>query len=99
MSGFWRRRPPVAEKSPGVIGVPSAWKKMRRGPSELNLSTTFDGLKGFGKAARAGVAAQPKALAAAAWPCVCPAVAIEKRPPLVFRCRHRYSPENLTITY
>ena len=49
----------MAEKSPGVIGVPSAWKKMRRGPSELNPSTTFDELKGFGKAAPAGVAAQP----------------------------------------
>jgi hypothetical protein len=51
MSGFWRRRPPVAEKSPGVIGVPSAWKKMRRGPSELESSTTFSELNGFGKAA------------------------------------------------
>jgi hypothetical protein len=59
ISGFWRTRPHVAEKSPGVIGVPSAWKKMRRGPSELNPSTTFDELKGFGKAAPAGVAAQP----------------------------------------
>src|SRR5215475_14720202 len=79
ISGFWRRRPPVARKSPGVIGVPSAWKKTRRGPSELKVSTTFDGPKGFGKAAAAGVAAQPKALAAAEWPWVCPAVAIERR--------------------
>lgn len=38
-SGFWRSSPPVAEKSPGVSGVPSARKKTRRGPSELKLST------------------------------------------------------------
>src|SRR5215475_10118164 len=61
MSGFCKRSPPVFRKFPGVIGVPSAWKKMRRGPSELKVSTTFDELKGFGKAAPAGVAAQPKA--------------------------------------
>src|SRR5262245_23693261 len=99
MSGFWRRSPPVAEKSPGVIGVPSAWKKMRRGPSELKVSTTFDGLKGFGKAAPAGVAAQPKALAAELWPRVCPVVPIEERPRLEFRCRNRSAaPVFFTIT-
>ena len=32
-SGFWRRTPPVEEKSPGVSAVPSASKKTRRGPS------------------------------------------------------------------
>src|SRR5262249_39880105 len=60
---------------------------------------TFDGPKGFGKAAPAGVAAQPKALAAAAWPCVCPAVAIDRRPRLVFRGRNRSAaPVFFTIT-
>src|SRR5215510_9801129 len=109
MSGFWRRRPPVAETSPGVISVPSAWKKMRRGPSELNSSTVLDELKGFGngpvglgagpKDVAAGVAAQPKALAAELWPCVCPAVAIERTPRLVFRCRNRSAaPVFFTIT-
>src|SRR5215813_639982 len=70
MSGFCSRVPPVAEKSPGVIGVLFALKKMRLGPSELNNSTVFVELKGFGNgpegfggAAKlaAGVAATPKA--------------------------------------
>jgi hypothetical protein len=39
ISGFWRTSPPVEEKSPGVMGVPSGSKKTRRGPSELKVST------------------------------------------------------------
>jgi len=71
MSGFCIRVPPVEEKSPGVIGVLFALKKMRLGPSELNNSTVFVELKGFGngpkgfggapKGLAAGVAATPKA--------------------------------------
>ena len=48
MSGFWRTVPPVDEKFPGVIGLPSAWKNTRLGPSELKVSTTFEELNGFG---------------------------------------------------
>ena len=50
-SGFWRRTPPVEEKSPGVSAVPSrVVNKTRRGPSELNGSTGFAGppVKGLG---------------------------------------------------
>ena len=38
-SGFCSSFPPVDENLPGVIGVPSASKKIRRGPSELYVST------------------------------------------------------------
>src|SRR5262245_9283765 len=40
MSGLTSRMPPLVpnRKFPGVIGVPSALKNMRRGPSELNPS-------------------------------------------------------------
>src|ERR1019366_7979118 len=40
ISGFCRTAPPEAEKLPGVIGVPSAWKKTWRGPSELDRKST-----------------------------------------------------------
>src|SRR2546425_10631880 len=48
MSGFWRTRPPFEEKLPAVYGVPFAWKKIRRGPSELNVSTELGELNGGG---------------------------------------------------
>ena len=38
MRGCWKTVPPVEEKFPGVKAVPSPWKKLRRGPSELNVS-------------------------------------------------------------
>src|SRR5580765_7806633 len=66
ISGLLRTVPPVDEKFPGVIGDPSALKKTRRGPSEVNNSTPLVALKGFGngpvgkpaeKGAAAGVAA------------------------------------------
>jgi hypothetical protein len=76
MSGFWRSVPPVAEKLPGVMAVPLALKKIRRGPSELNRSTVLLALNGLGKgpvglgagppASAAGVAATPNASAAQA---------------------------------
>ena len=48
ISGLLRTVPPVDEKSPGVIGDPSALKKMRRGPSDVNSSTLLAELNGFG---------------------------------------------------
>ena len=38
-SGFWSSFPPVEEKLPAVMGVPSGSKKIRRGPSELEVRT------------------------------------------------------------
>ena len=82
-----------------MYGVLFAWKKTRRGPSELKSSVTFAGPNGFGNGPtgfgamsngrRAGLAAQENASAAAEWPCVVPEVAICKRPRFVFRCRKR----------
>src|SRR5262245_12703941 len=40
-SGLFRSCPPEEVKLPGVNGVPSPAKKMRRGPSELNHSTAL----------------------------------------------------------
>src|SRR3989442_1128560 len=48
ISGLFRTCPPVDEKLPTVIALPSLLKKIRRGPSELNVSTTLLGLKAFG---------------------------------------------------
>ena len=48
MSGLLRTAPPVDEKFPGVIGVPSALKNTRRGPSLLKISTTLLELKTLG---------------------------------------------------
>src|SRR5258708_491464 len=59
MSGFCSTWPPVEDTFPGVIGVPSAPKKMRRGPSELNVSTRLPVLNGCGNTAPACVAATP----------------------------------------
>ena len=39
MSGFSNSSPPVEEKFPTVMGVPSGSKKIRRGPSELEVRT------------------------------------------------------------
>jgi hypothetical protein len=62
----------VCLASLGVMASPFAWKKIRRGPSELNVSTTLLELNGLGNAAPAGVAATPKEPSAlvVAWPCV-----------------------------
>src|SRR5262245_7439010 len=48
MSGLLRTVPPVEEKFPGVIALPSALKMTRRGPSEVNNSTLFAELNGLG---------------------------------------------------
>lgn len=48
MSGLFNSEPPVAEKSPGVIAVESALKKMWRGPSELKYSIKFAEVNGSG---------------------------------------------------
>src|SRR3954463_6221398 len=64
-SGLARTMPPLADRLPGVSAAPAAVKKMRRGPSELNVSTGLaavnDELHGpFEPApAHAGVAATP----------------------------------------
>src|SRR4051812_23004853 len=89
MSGFCRSTPPVEERFPAVYGEPSAAKNTRRGPSELKVSTTLVALNGCGNGPTAGVAATSNAAAAAAWPWVSPAVAIERTPRLVPRCRNR----------
>ena len=83
MSGFWRVMPPEARQVPGVNGVPLAWKKSLRGPSEENVSTWFAALKGFGNAADAGTAATPNAFKAVLWPVVCPGVFTVRRPRFV----------------
>ncbi len=66
MSGFWRTVPPVDEKFPGVIGVPPGVKNIRRGPSELKVSTGFvtPPTKAAGAELATSVAATLKALAA-----------------------------------
>ena len=72
-SGLFNTCPPVDEKLPPVIALPSALKKIRRGPSELNVSTELAALKGngYGPAGQdpqnlvnAGVAATPNEFAA-----------------------------------
>ena len=77
-SGFCNTRPPVEEKFPGVIGVPSASKKIRRGPSELNVSTDSVPLKTppAPPASATSTAATPMASSEAEWPKVWPAVVI-----------------------
>src|SRR5436309_873697 len=96
ISGFCRSTPPVAVRLFGVYGVPSAWKKIRRGPSELNASITFDELNGCGngpfappKTPAAGVAATPNAAAAALCPDVAPEVRIDSMLRNVPRWRNR----------
>ena len=74
-SGFCSKRPPVDEKSPAVIAVPSASKKIRRGPSELNVSTDSVPSK-TPPAVGARTAPTPTACCEAEWPKVLPAVAI-----------------------
>ena len=91
-SGFCNTAPPVDEKLPGVTAVPSPRKKTRRGPSELNVSTDVARAERVRKRdSRAYAAATPnvKMLLVAACPCVCPAVATDNCPRLVFRCRKR----------
>ena len=85
ISGFCRSSPPVEEKLPGVYAVPFGWKNSRRGPFELNVSTTFAEVNGLGKGPAAGVAATLNAAAADEWPCVSPAVEIDSLPRLVPR--------------
>ena len=69
-SGFCSTRPPVDEKFPGVIAVPSASKKIRRGPSELYVSTDSVPSKTppSPPASPTSTAATPIASCAAEWP-------------------------------
>src|ERR1044072_8339227 len=76
MSGLARTAPPVELKLPGVMAVPFALKKTRRGPSELKVSTGLvePPLNGFGNEVRALTAATLNAFTAAECPFVRPAV-------------------------
>ncbi len=82
------------------MAVPSALKKIRRGPSELKVSTTLAAVNGLGDVGPASTAATPNELAAlvAAWPCVSPSVAIWRRPRLVATCRKRGAAATLLTT-
>jgi hypothetical protein len=95
-SGFWRTMPPVELKSPGVNGVPSAAKNMRRGPSEVKRSGACASWKasGYGPAGSggspgsrsngsgpaAGAAAVLNACAAVECPRTAPGVTLATRP-------------------
>src|SRR5437879_2439615 len=76
MTGYCRTAPPVEVKFVGVIAVPSAWKNILRGPSEVKFSTGFCAppMKEPGKAVATSTAATEKAFVAAAWPRAQPAV-------------------------
>src|SRR2546428_4595540 len=74
ISGFCNTRPPVDDRFPGVIAAPLPLKKIRRGPSELNVSTVLLELKTSGNVQFAQTAATPKPPEAALWPCVSPSV-------------------------
>src|ERR1017187_10545703 len=102
-SGFSSTLPPVELKLPGVMGVPSGLKNIRRGPSELNFSTTLPELKadGYGpvgspapKAVAAGVAATVKEFAAshALFPRMHPAVSQSNMPRPKSRWMNRFVP-------
>ena len=81
-SGFCSSFPPVEEKLPDVIAVPSGWKKIRRGPSELSVWTDSVPLKTLPDpaAVRTSTIATLTAFSAAAWPYRLPAVWIPNRP-------------------
>src|SRR4030095_1704512 len=107
MSGFCSSCPPVDEKLPGVIGLLSALKNIRLGPSDVNNSLSCDEVKRPGKGPAglpgadglcAGAAATEYPSAHALWPKVTPEVAMLSRPRFVLRCKKRPAPENLTIT-
>ena len=68
-SGFCSTFPPLDEKSPGVVAVPSASKKTRRGPSELYVSTDSVPWKtpAAPPASSTSTAATPMAFSAAEW--------------------------------
>ena len=94
MSGFWRTAPPVEEKLPGVMAVPSAWKKTRRVPSELKVSTGFAAppMKAVSDPAVATLtAATLKELVAAECPRVLPAVLMLNRGAGQYEFRQRVS--------
>src|SRR5260370_40035961 len=57
-SGLFRTVPPLVpnRKLPAVTGLPFALKKIRRGPSELKVSTWLVDENGFGEGPTAGVA-------------------------------------------
>ena len=81
MSGFCLTVPPDEEKFPGVIGEPSGLKKMRRGPSELKVSTGFFAptTNALVKDALAtSTAATLNASTADEWPFVLPAVLVPR---------------------
>ena len=88
-SGFCSSFPPVEEKLPAVIGVPSGWKKIRRGPSELDLRTDSVPLKTPPPpaAVRASTAATETAFSAAECPNRLPSVATSNCPSRVSRRR------------
>src|SRR5438477_1183464 len=71
-SGLLRTVPPLLPKRKllEVIGLPSALKKILRGPSELKVSTWLVAENGFGYGPIAGVAATAKAFTAEACACV-----------------------------
>src|SRR5438309_2052029 len=89
ISGFCNSRPPVDDRFPGVIAAPLPLKKIRRGPSELNVSTVLLELKTEGNVQFAQTAATPKPAEAALWPCVSPSVLKASWPRLVARWRKR----------
>ena len=81
-SGFCSNFPPVEEKLPAVIAVPSGWKKIRRGPSELLVRTDSVPLKTLPEpaAVRTSTIATLTAFSATEWPYRLPAVCIANRP-------------------
>ncbi len=82
-SGFWRTTPPVFVRLPGVISLPSGFRMIRRGPSEVNVSLTLAGVNGPGKGPSGGVAGAAATLIAPS-AALCPRVA-----PLVARAGSR----------
>ena len=100
MSGFCRTVPPVDEKSPGVMAVPSGLKKMRRSPSELNVSTGLAAppVNRVALPGRRRCDAERVGRAHALWPRVLPGVEIASLPRPVSRWRKRPAPANFTIT-
>src|SRR5882724_8333453 len=99
ISGLFSTVPPVELKFPGVIAVEFPLKKIRRRPSELNVSTWFAALNGLGNGpegppngvAAAGVAATEYAPTADAEECpwVSPEVASVRVPRKLLMCKNR----------
>ena len=99
-SGFWSSFPPVEEKLPAVMGVPSGSKKIRRGPSELEVRTDSVPSKTppLPPAPWTATAATEMAFSAAECPNRLPAVETANCPSRVSRRRNRSAaPEVLTM--